>query len=171
VTGRSLENLSILVLDDDPLMCALIRGMLHALDASYVVEAVDATQARAELDRMAPDVVLCNDTLPADGALAFVRWLRGRGTDPVSSLPVVLLLDRARMDRVAEAREAGVTEFLLKPVSLRALHDHVCRAVEMGQPFVRTPAYFGPDRRRETDVPTRFGVTLSEEEVKVLLGG
>ena len=178
MTGHSLENLSILVLDDDPLMRALIRGMLHALDVSHVVEAVDGAQAREELDRMTPDVILCNEALRSNDALAFVRWLRGRNTDPTSGLPVVLLLDRERTSRVADARQVGVTEFLLKPVSLRSLHARIRRAVESRQPFVRTQEYFGPDRRsdndadrrRETDVDTKFGVTLSAEEVKVLLG-
>jgi len=179
VTERSLENLSVLVLDDDPLMRSLLRGMLHALDVSHVVEAVDAAQARAELDRMAPDVILCNEALRSTDVLAFIGWLRTReATDPTSSLPIVLLLDRERTERLSDARKAGVTEFLLKPVSLRSLHARIRRAVETSQPFVRTPAYFGPDRRserdpdrrQETEVTTKFGVTLSEEEVKTLLG-
>ena len=47
-----------------------------------------------------------------------------------------------------EARDAGVTEFLVKPLSAQALHQRILSVVAHPRPFIRTPTFFGPDRRR-----------------------
>jgi DNA-binding response OmpR family regulator len=50
--------------------------------------------------------------------------------------------------RVTMARDAGVTEFLAKPVSAKALYQRVMNCVANPRPFIKTRNYFGPDRRR-----------------------
>ena len=52
------------------------------------------------------------------------------------------------MHRVIEARDAGVTEFLAKPISPKSLYTRVHSIVTRPREFVRTKSYFGPDRRR-----------------------
>jgi DNA-binding response OmpR family regulator len=50
--------------------------------------------------------------------------------------------------RIEAARDAGVTEFLAKPITVQSLLDRLIKIVERPRPFVRSEAYFGPDRRR-----------------------
>jgi DNA-binding response OmpR family regulator len=50
--------------------------------------------------------------------------------------------------RVTAARDAGVTEFLAKPISAKALYQRIVNVVANPRPFIRTKTYFGPDRRR-----------------------
>jgi DNA-binding response OmpR family regulator len=52
--------------------------------------------------------------------------------------------------RVMTARDAGVTEFLAKPISAKALYQRILNVVVSPRPFIRTKTYFGPDRRRNT---------------------
>ena len=40
------------------------------------------------------------------------------------------------------------TEFLAKPVSAKVLHRRISAIIEAPRNFIRTDAYFGPDRRR-----------------------
>jgi hypothetical protein len=49
------------------------------------------------------------------------------------------------------ARDAGVTEFLVKPLSAKALYERILSVVLHPRPFVRTKNYFGPDRRRNSN--------------------
>jgi hypothetical protein len=53
---------------------------------------------------------------------------------------------------VEAARDAGVTEFCAKPVSAAELYRKVRVAINAPRSFIRTPLYFGPDRRRRDDV-------------------
>jgi len=49
---------------------------------------------------------------------------------------------------VERARDAGVTEFLIKPVTPRGLFLRIQEVIERPRPFVKSPAFIGPDRRR-----------------------
>jgi len=89
------------------------------------------------------------------------------------------------MNRVVEARDAGVHEFLAKPLSAKGLYSRIRSIIERPRPFVRAGQYFGPDRRRR-DNPSYMGGErrkadtgggeggdgeLSQEEVEALLNG
>ena len=50
--------------------------------------------------------------------------------------------------RVVSARDAGVTEFLAKPISAKSLYERILNVVANPRPFIRSKTYFGPDRRR-----------------------
>jgi len=52
--------------------------------------------------------------------------------------------------RVMAARDAGVTEFLAKPISAKALYQRIVNVVANPRPFIKTKSYFGPDRRRNS---------------------
>ena len=52
-------------------------------------------------------------------------------------------------DRVREARDSGVNEFLTKPVSAKSLLARLITIIESPRPFIKTESYFGPDRRRQ----------------------
>jgi DNA-binding response OmpR family regulator len=51
--------------------------------------------------------------------------------------------------RVVTARDAGVNELLVKPLSARALFTRIQTIIERPRPFIRTRSYFGPCRRRK----------------------
>jgi two-component system, chemotaxis family, chemotaxis protein CheY len=50
--------------------------------------------------------------------------------------------------RVISARDAGVTEFLAKPISAKSLYHRILNIVINPRPFIKSKNYFGPDRRR-----------------------
>ncbi len=52
------------------------------------------------------------------------------------------------VDKVMRARNAGVNDFLVKPVSAKSVYLRIRSTMENPQPFVRSETYFGPDRRR-----------------------
>lgn len=47
-----------------------------------------------------------------------------------------------------KARDAGMTEFLVKPFSARSMARRITMVIENPRQFVRTDDFFGPDRRR-----------------------
>ena len=52
--------------------------------------------------------------------------------------------------RIVAARDAGVTEFLKKPLSANVIGLRLMQTLENPRPFVEAPTYAGPDRRRTT---------------------
>jgi two-component system chemotaxis response regulator CheY len=66
-------------------------------------------------------------------------------------VPIIMLTGHSEKQRVVSARDAGVTEFLVKPISAKSLYDRIVNVVVNPRPFIKTNAYFGPDRRRNVN--------------------
>jgi DNA-binding NtrC family response regulator len=62
-----------------------------------------------------------------------------------------MITGHSTLQRVSEARDAGISEFLAKPVTARGLLERLHQAVSHPRAFVKATEYFGPDRRRRAD--------------------
>ncbi len=151
MVAHNLERLSFLVVDDNRHMRALVRSVLRALGARNIAEATDGADAYRRLGTYAPDVVICNWQMsPMDG-LEFVRLVRTDTDSPNPFVPVIMLTGHTEAKRVVEARDAGVTEFLAKPISAQQLYSRILAVIERPRPFIHAKSYVGPDRRRRQD--------------------
>jgi DNA-binding response OmpR family regulator len=52
-------------------------------------------------------------------------------------------------ERVIAARDTGVTEFLVKPFTANDLYKRIDHVIMKPRQFVKSPDFFGPDRRRK----------------------
>jgi CheY-like chemotaxis protein len=144
-----LDQLRILLVDDNQPMRKLLRGMLVAFEIKDIVQADGVASAIEAMKKAKPDIVFVDWFMePVDG-LELVRAIRrgDEGLDPYT--PVIMMTGYAEEQRVREARDAGVTEFLGKPISADSVMRRLIAVIEHPRPFVRTPTYFGPDRRRK----------------------
>src|SRR3546814_1089406 len=83
--------------------------------------------------------------------LDFTRLVRRGEDSPHPYVPIVMLTAHTERHRVLTARDAGVSEFLRKPVTPKDLYLRLVSVIETPRPFVRSPNYVGPCRRRRDD--------------------
>ena len=147
--GPSLQRLKFLLVEDDPHMRAFIAHTLTELGATAVAEAADGGEALTLIRDYAPDIVITDLNMePVDG-LELIRRIRSGAQEINRYTAIILLTVHTERARLAEARDAGVNEFVAKPVTVRGLYSHICAMIEEPRPFVHTDTYFGPDRRRK----------------------
>jgi len=150
-----LENFAVLVVDDNRYMLHILREVLYALSIRKIRLAADAAQAFKELRHFSADLIITDWRMePLDG-LDFVRLVRTAKDSPNPYVPIIMLSAYTEFRLIQEARDAGVNEFLAKPVSPRALHQRIMSIIEHPRSFIRTKTYFGPDRRRQDLGPPR----------------
>ena len=98
-----------------------------------------------------PDFVLTDLSMkPIDG-IEFTKLVRTAQDSPNPYVPIVMVTGHTERARVEAARDAGVTEFLAKPITAQNLLLRLAEIVERPRAFVRCDTYFGPDRRRRAD--------------------
>jgi CheY-like chemotaxis protein len=133
------ETLRVLVVDDNAQMRGILQSMLRAFGVRTVTLAVDGSDALAHLERRQFDIAICDWLMePMDG-YDFVRAVR-RSDDPgLRDLPIVMLTGQAEMRQVLAARDAGVTEYLLKPISAGVLWARLAAAFVRGGPVPADP--------------------------------
>ncbi|MCY1556951.1 hypothetical protein D9M68_937530 [compost metagenome] len=64
-------------------------------------------------------------------------------------MPVIMMSAAPDAKRIAEARDAGVTEFLRKPFAASHLQTRLTSIEANPRGFIEAEQYKGPDRRRK----------------------
>lgn len=146
-----LESLRVLLVDDNQHMRAIVMTVLAGVGVTHVRETRDGAEAFEALREWPADVAIVDfQMFPMDG-VEFTRMVR---TSPASKnpyLPIVMMTGHSEKSRVVEARDAGVTEFVAKPLTAKSMLERLQAVIYRPRPFVRAGDYFGPDRRRRDD--------------------
>ncbi len=134
----ALDSINVLVLDDNRHMRNLVQSILHALGVKQIREAADAPAAFKELQHFHADIIIADWHMePLDG-LDFVRLVRTAKDSPNPYVPIIMLTAHTEYSRVCEARDAGVNEFLAKPISAKSLYARFASIIENPRSFIRT---------------------------------
>ena len=144
------DQLNILVVDDDHHMLKLVATIIRSQGARKVYQALDVKEAQRELQLNEIDIAIVDWEMEPVSGLDLVRQIR-RGDDSLNPyLPIIMLTNHASREKVLEARDSGVHDFLGKPVSPLAIHGRICAVLGEQRSFIRSGEYFGPDRRRRS---------------------
>jgi two-component system chemotaxis response regulator CheY len=145
--SSGLEVLRILLVDDNPHMRAIVAAILKGIGMKEVRECADGAEALQAVREFKPDIAIVDFQMaPLDG-VEFTRLVRNSEDSENPYLPIIMMTGFAERARVVEARDSGVTEFLVKPVTARGVIDRINAVIFHPRPFIRTDDYFGPKRR------------------------
>jgi DNA-binding NtrC family response regulator len=84
-------------------------------------------------------------SLPIHHSQAATNPFLAMGANANPYVPIIMLTGHSEKKRVIPARDAGVTEFLAKPISAKALYQRILNIVANPRPFIKSKSYFGPD--------------------------
>lgn len=150
-----------LVVDDNKQMRFLVRCLLRAGGITRVTEAETGAQAFDVMSAGTVDLIIVDWKMaPVDG-LAFTNMVRRHSPNPY--IPILMLTAHTEASRVTAARDAGVSGFIKKPISARLLFERISNVLTDTRMFVRSEAFFGPDRRRGQD-PNYAGPLRREDD-------
>lgn len=142
------ENIKVLIVEDNQPMLELAKSILLTFGVGNVQTAKDGESGFRLFCSFAPDLVIADWMMkPMDG-ISLTRRIRNDPSSPNQFVPVILMTGFSEKRRVFQARDAGVTEFLVKPFNARDLYRRISQVIERPRQFVRSEDFFGPDRRR-----------------------
>lgn len=147
----ALEQISALILDDNAHMRGLVRVILAGFGVRRIEEAADCAAAMHVIAGGDIDIAFVDMKLAGQSGLEFCRMVRNSPESADAYLPLVMITAYSERNRVLEAINAGVDEFLVKPVRAVDVANRVNAIIERRRPFVKCGGYFGPDRRRRDD--------------------
>jgi len=146
---EAITKSGVLIADSSPHMAGLITQMLRSLGRKDMREAYDATRAMQELNRRAYEVLVIDSDLEGLDGVAFTRKLRAATECQNRYIPIIMMSSAPDAKRIADARDAGITEFLRKPFAANHLQSRLTNIAAHPRGFIEAPAYIGPDRRRK----------------------
>jgi two-component system chemotaxis response regulator CheY len=148
---EDLKDVRVLIIDPSGYSKTLLRQILLQLGVQHIEPVTATTEALDKMRLQLFDVVFCDENCgplePAD----FIRTLRFDLKTLNVTIPVVLVSSGANFALVAEWRDAGGSDVIVKPVSPETIRMRLVSLVLNPKAFVTAKSFIGPDRRRSGD--------------------
>ena len=144
-----LKSVRVLIVDDQDFIRSLLRHILGVLGCKHITDAISGEDAWDIILTNPPDLLIVDwEMRPMDG-IELVNKVRNDPSSPDFFMPIIMITAHSERPRIIAARDAGINEFVMKPVSAKTLFSRLNAVIEHPRRFVRTEEYFGPDRRRK----------------------
>ncbi len=167
----ALQSLNILLVDDNQHMRAITAAILQSAGVRSIREVADGAAALDTVRDYPVDLAIVDfNMFPLDG-VEFTRLIRNSPDSANPYLPIIMMTGHSEKSRVVEARDAGVTEFVVKPITAKAVFDRIQAVIMRPRPFVKTEDYFGPDRRRVNSPNYKGPFRRSNDQVDAVTEG
>ena len=128
-----LSRVSVLCVDDDPVMRTIVRAALSQRGCRDIVQAKDGEEALDLCTGRRFDLIICDLHMePMDGH-HFLRELGERGLG--GGRPVVMLSAESDSSVMAETQILGVSAWLAKPISARRLIEQIGAVLGLAEPL------------------------------------
>ncbi len=139
----------VVVADDNKPMRDILKGILRAFGIRKIFEAENGRQALDHLIEHEVDLVIADNMMSPINGVELVSLIRAgaEGADPFT--PFIMISGFTDFKRIIEARDAGINEYLAKPISAKQVYRRISQVIEDPRDFVRSATFFGPDRRRQ----------------------
>ncbi|MGF1464377.1 MAG: response regulator [Maricaulaceae bacterium] len=164
---RKLAQTRILVVEDNSFMRSLTIQILKSLGVNAIFSAANGQAAKAEIKTWIPHLVITDWNIEPVNGLELIQWIRRSSECPNPETPVILLTARNMAQDIEQARDYGVYDFIVKPVTPQAVQQKIRAALESERPFIRARVYVGPDRRRRKDTVYRGPLRRLTDPVNV----
>jgi two-component system cell cycle response regulator len=125
--GNISAALRVLVVEDDPSSRSLLEGVIGSILGKSVYSAANGQEALAMALEVMPQIVVTDWLMPVMDGLEFCRALRA--TEWGQSMYVIMLTSLETEAEIVDAFEAGVDDYVTKPVNVRALRARMRAAL------------------------------------------
>ncbi|MET0336840.1 response regulator [Caulobacter sp. 73W] len=117
------SSISVLVVDDQLTMRALVRNGLQQIGFRDVREAADGEEALKNVVAKPVNLIISDFNMPKMDGLALLRAVRAH--PPISKTAFVMLTGRADRELVQRAVQFGVNNYLVKPFTVQVLREKI----------------------------------------------
>jgi CheY-like chemotaxis protein len=125
-----LKDIRVLVVDDQENMRRILGALLRAFGFLHIRECEDGAKALEAVPQFRPDIIVTDFCMPHLDGIAFARQVRALKDQGLAHAPILMVSGHAHMKQVMAARDAGVNEFLAKPVNGQCLAERVTRIIQ-----------------------------------------
>ena len=139
---------SVLIVEDNQPLANVTRDILKTFGFKNIMTVTNGQAGFESFREEKPDILIVDWMMKPVNGLELTHKIRH---DPLSHdkhVPIILMTGIGEKEKVLEARDHGVTEFLLKPFTADDLYKRLVQIIERPRQFVKCDSFFGPDRRR-----------------------
>jgi two-component system, chemotaxis family, chemotaxis protein CheY len=114
-------NINILIVDDYKTMLRIVRSLLNQIGFNNIDEATDGAMALEKIKEKKYELVISDWNMEPMTGLELLKNIRAN--DKTKDVPFIMVTAESKTDNVIEAKEAGVSNYIVKPFNAETLRD------------------------------------------------
>jgi two-component system chemotaxis response regulator CheY len=118
------KDMPILIVDDYKTMLRIIRNLLKQLDFNNVDEATDGTVALEKLREKKYGLIISDWNMEPMTGIQLLKEVRGDSA--LKKMPFIMITAESKTENVVIAKEAGVSNYIVKPFNAATLRSKLC---------------------------------------------
>ena len=142
-----IRQLNVLLVEKHNYMRRIMRNFLSEMGVENIVDTAKPDQALQIFQEGDFDLVV-TDWSPGLNGITLMQMIRQENQSKNPFVPIIVVTANTEIRHIMTARDAGMTEFLAKPISAGMIYSRICSIIERQRLFIRCQNFFGPDRRR-----------------------
>ncbi len=142
----------ILVVDDEPQMCRLLKSSLEVAGLSNVVTCTDSREVLPFLEERAVSLLLLDVMMPGVSGEELLERIRELHPE----VPVIMVTGQSDCETAIRCMRMGAHDYLLKPFEVRRMHASVMRSLEVGELQDQYRTYVRKSVEDTLDYPEAF---------------
>jgi len=142
------STINIAIADADHKIALLIKKILMTLGCKRIFIVHDGQDIITLMKEEKIDIIITDWQLKTLNGLELAVHLRQSLDSPDRMVPIIMLTTRSEHADIKAARDAGISEYLVKPFSAKTLLERLYAVVEEPRNFILCKTFIGPDRRR-----------------------
>ena len=123
---QDLENMSCLIVDDDKFSRTFIKTALYQIGIKTIKEAATAKEAVEQLANYKIDIIFLDQQMPDKNGIELVQDLKHSPNSGIDRIPIIMITVDTKEKTVLDAKQLGIREYLVKPISPIALKKRIC---------------------------------------------
>jgi two-component system, chemotaxis family, chemotaxis protein CheY len=123
---KELAAKSVMIVDDMQSMRAIVAALLRSMGFTNVVQAEDGERALKKLRLTPVDIILSDWDMPVMDGLTLLKEVRAM--EECKNTAFFLITANNAQEKVAAAREAGVTDYIVKPITFQLVKERIEKA-------------------------------------------
>lgn len=121
---------------------------MESFDVASVHMSKSYDDATKRLATRSFDCIIVDNMTSKKNGLMLAKYIRQLKDEKLQAVPIILCTSYTGLQSVINARDAGITEILAKPVSPSQIMEKMINAFFNQRDFINSDIYSGPDRRR-----------------------
>lgn len=115
------KDMSVLIVDDYKTMLRVIRNLLAQVGFKNVDEATDGEKALDLMRHKEYGLIISDWNMEPMSGLDLLKTVRANDLGVVSKVPFIMITAENKMENVVAAKQAGVSNYIVKPFSAEIL--------------------------------------------------
>jgi two-component system, chemotaxis family, chemotaxis protein CheY len=147
------SRLSFLIVDDQQFTRRIVRSILLGFGSREVHESANGIEGFELARTVTPSIIITDLVMPLLDGLKFVAMVKSPDS-PTHRIPIIVLSGYLTKTAALAMTEHGAAEVLVKPVSPKALHEHISR-IMLRNDKANPPAAFLENQKKRADQQRR----------------